>query len=72
MLASLTVHESLGVATAILKPDDAASGIEFAYETFPELAKRKGQIAGSLSGGQQQMLVLAQALVGLPRVVLVD
>ena len=72
VLASLTVHESLGVATAFLKPDDAASGIEFAYETFPELAERKGQIAGSLSGGQQQMLVLAQALVGLPRVVLVD
>ncbi len=44
----------------------------FCYETFPRLAERKGQLAGSMSGGEQQMLALARALMSAPKILLVD
>ena len=72
VLAGLTVQENLEVAGATQTPVSAFKGIERAYAVFPELADRTGQLAGSLSGGQQQMVVLAQAIVSMPKVILVD
>ncbi|KAB2873394.1 MAG: ABC transporter ATP-binding protein [Pseudorhodoplanes sp.] len=49
-----------------------AKNLEFCYATFPRLAERKKQLAGSMSGGEQQMLALARALMLAPKILLVD
>jgi branched-chain amino acid transport system ATP-binding protein len=45
---------------------------EFCFELFPRLAERRGQLAGSMSGGEQQMLALGRALMSAPRILLID
>jgi len=49
-----------------------ARNLEFCFETFPMLAHRRRQLAGSLSGGEQQMLTLARALMTAPKILLID
>jgi branched-chain amino acid transport system ATP-binding protein len=72
LLPGLTVEENLSVATYALKGKAAAEGRALALELFPELQKRLNTLTRSLSGGEQQMVVLAQALVSKPRFVIID
>jgi branched-chain amino acid transport system ATP-binding protein len=72
VLTDLTVAENLSVAGYHLERDKREAGIEGVLETFPELRAKLASRAGSLSGGQQQMLVLAQAIVDRPRYLLAD
>jgi branched-chain amino acid transport system ATP-binding protein len=72
MLRDLAVEDNLRVATYALSREEARVGIRYAQELFPTLKARRKTSARSLSGGEQQMLVLAQALVSRPKVLIVD
>ncbi len=72
LLPELTIADNLRVATYALTPDEAERGTAYALELFPELKDRWDAPGRSLSGGQQQMVVLAQALVSQPTVLIVD
>jgi branched-chain amino acid transport system ATP-binding protein len=72
LLPSLTIEDNLKVATYNLPNDEAEAGIAYAMQLFPELARRFETTARSLSGGEQQMVVLAQALASKPSVMVVD
>jgi branched-chain amino acid transport system ATP-binding protein len=72
VLSELSVLDNLRVAGHHLPGSKREDGIEAALETFPELRQKLDARAGSLSGGQQQMVVLAQAIVERPRYILAD
>jgi branched-chain amino acid transport system ATP-binding protein len=72
-LSDLTVHENLMLG-AYTRKDRAAinADVERWYDVFPRLGQRRDQAAGSMSGGEQQMLAIARALMARPRLVLLD
>lgn len=72
LLPALTIEDNLRVATYALSREQRRDGIAYALELFPELEKRWRTQSSLLSGGEQQMLVLAQAIVSRPRILLVD
>jgi branched-chain amino acid transport system ATP-binding protein len=69
----LTVQENLRMAVRnVGTPEQRLSAVDNAYELFPRLAERRTQRAGTLSGGEQQMLALARALAVPPKLIIAD
>ena len=68
---NLTVLENLKVG-AYLRKDNITSDIEYVYSLFPRLKERSWQLAGTLSGGEQQMLAVGRALMARPKVIMMD
>ena len=73
LFPKLTVFENLMLgAFRLAARAEIKRNLEFCYEAFPLLAERHGQLAGSMSGGQQQMLAIARALMASPKLLLID
>jgi ABC-type branched-subunit amino acid transport system ATPase component len=74
LLPDLTVEENLRLGGHLLRHDKAqrAAGVERVIDLFPWMGDRRGQLAGTLSGGEQQMLAIGRALVLSPTMLMVD
>lgn len=68
----LTVEENLKMGGFFLSRGDVAAGITHVYDLFPRLRERAAQRAGTMSGGEQQMLAIGRALMTRPRLLLLD
>ena len=71
VFANMSVLENIKIG-AYLRRDDLSEDIEWVYSLFPRLKERSWQLAGTLSGGEQQMLAVARALMSRPKVIMMD
>lgn len=73
VFSQLTVYENLKMGAYTRKDkDEIARSLEMVYSRFPRLKERKNQMAGTLSGGEQQMLAMGRALMSHPKIMLMD
>ncbi|WP_246408429.1 ABC transporter ATP-binding protein [Microvirga lupini] len=72
IFVSMTVHENLLMGSYMRADADVSRDMEAIYDRFPNLAERRNMKASVLSGGEQQMLAIGRALVGRPRLIMLD
>jgi len=72
LFAQMSVAENLELGGYLLGKGERAARLDRAYAFFPKLAERRAQLAGTLSGGEQQMLAVGRALMGRPRLLMFD
>ena len=72
VFGTLSVMENLRLGAFTRPAGEVAGSLDFVLEMFPRLAERRGQLAGTMSGGEQQMLAIGRALMAKPRLLLLD
>jgi branched-chain amino acid transport system ATP-binding protein len=72
LFAQMTVEENLELGAWLAAKAERARRIERAYADFPKLAERRTQLAGTMSGGEQQMVAVARAMMSAPRLLMLD
>jgi len=72
LFGTLTVAENLDMGGYTRSSDERKTGLAEVFELFPVLAERRGQVAETMSGGQQQMLAIGRALMARPRLLMLD
>lgn len=72
LFATLTVEENLLMGGFTRSRAESAEGLERIYNMFPRIKERRSQISGYLSGGEQQMVAIGRALMGRPRLIMLD
>jgi branched-chain amino acid transport system ATP-binding protein len=72
LFASMNVEDNLQLGAFRVAKTQAASSFERVYALFPRLKERRKQLAGTLSGGEQQMLAMGRALMGAPKLLMLD
>ena len=72
VFAQMTVEENLEMGAFTRDKSQVAPGLEKVYELFPRLQERRRQVAGTLSGGEQQMLAMGRALMSAPKLMMLD
>jgi branched-chain amino acid transport system ATP-binding protein len=72
LFASMNVEDNLQLGAFRIARDVAANSFEKVYTLFPRLKERRKQLAGTLSGGEQQMLAMGRALMGAPKLLMLD
>jgi branched-chain amino acid transport system ATP-binding protein len=68
----MTVMENLQLGAHVKPRSQLAALVQHAFSLFPRLSERRGQLAGSMSGGEQQMLAIARGLMAEPRLIILD
>ena len=73
LFTNMTVHENLLLgAYAVKDKEKTLTRLDFVYDLFPRLLERKGQLSGTMSGGERKMLAIARGLMSHPKMILVD
>ena len=72
LFEKLTVHENLLMGAYLKSKSEVRDTLEFVFQLFPRLKERRNQLAGTLSGGEQQMLAVARALMLRPSLLMID
>jgi branched-chain amino acid transport system ATP-binding protein len=72
LFAQMTVRENLELGGWLVKKDERARRLEQAFSDFPKLRERAAQLAGTMSGGEQQMVAVARAMMSAPRLLMLD
>ena len=72
VFTQMTVEENLEMGAFTRNKEEVGSSLQRVYELFPRLEERRRQVAGTLSGGEQQMLAMGRALMSRPRLMMLD